>query len=77
VNRLSAQVVLRKSVYWTRTVVHHDPAHIVTNRSQGAGFPRYFLACGQSVTGGRTSTYTGVCRQDAHVCVGCVKAVTS
>lgn len=75
-NRLSAHVVLRKAEYWTRSIAQHDAAHIVTRRSQG-GIPRYFLACGNSVTGGRIATWQRINDLHAHVCVGCVKAVTS
>ena len=74
-NRLSAQVVLRKATYWTRSIARHDAAHIVTRESRG-GIPRYFLACGDSVTGGRVTGYEQAKKLEAHVCVGCVKAVT-
>lgn len=75
-NRLSAQVVLRNATYWTRSIARNDAAHIVTHHSRG-GVVRYFLACGGSVTGGRESTYPQMKKLQAHVCVGCVKAVTA
>ena len=66
---------LKRSVYWTRSLAQHEPAHIVTDQSSG-GIGRYFLACGNSVTGGRTAVYQRVEALHAHVCVGCVKAVS-
>jgi hypothetical protein len=66
---------LRRSVYWTRSVAQHEPAHIVADQSRG-GITRYFLACGNSVTGGLTCVYQRVETLSAHVCVGCVKAVS-
>lgn len=74
-NRLSAQVVLRKATYWTRSIARHDAAHIVTRESRG-GIVRYFLACGESVTGGRITNYQQAKKLQAHVCVGCVNEVT-
>lgn len=74
-NRLSAQVVLRRATYWTRSIARHDAAHIVTRESRG-GIPRYFLACGGSVTGGRITSYQQAKKLQAHVCVGCVNEVT-
>ena len=78
-NRLSAQVILRKASYWTRSIALHDAAHIVTGESR-SGHPRitrYFLACGDSVTGGRVTGYQQAKKLEAHVCVGCVKEVTA
>jgi len=73
---LSAHEKLQRALYWTRTVVQHEPAHIVTDQSRG-GVVRYFLACRNTVSGGRTCMYRVVEAQQAHVCVGCVKEVTS
>lgn len=71
---LSGREKLKRLVYWTRSVAQHEPAHIVADQSRG-GIVRYFLACGNSVTGGRTCVYQRVETLHAHVCVGCVKAV--
>jgi hypothetical protein len=73
--QMSKQVILRRAEYWTRTLAQHEAAHIVTGSSRG-GIPRYFLACGGSVTGGRTTGYQNVRQLQAHVCVGCVNEVT-
>lgn len=68
----SRNQTLRKAEYWSRTIAHHDAAHIITIRSARG----YLLACGSIVTGGRVTNWTGVTEQQAHVCVGCVRTVT-
>lgn len=71
---MSLREKLQRADYWTRSLAAYEPAHIVTTRSRG-GVVRYFLACGNTVTGGLNRGYFAIELQKAHVCVGCVKTV--